>query len=142
MHYTAANIVATEEVESRLRPVQARFDAQLARQQALVDRCQWLSPAVLAQQGLVEVAGTGWSRHRFFLRLAEAYSDALRGYFTPLVMSGRFEFRAFDEWPRYAWREPEANARTARVRAALLGLLLPAGAMLALGAARLGRRRG
>jgi ABC-2 type transport system permease protein len=138
MHYTAANIAATREVEARLRPVQARFDEQLARQQALVDRFQWLSPAVLAQQGFVEVAGAGWARHRWFLQLAEAYSDALRAYFNPLVLSGTFEFRAFDDWPRFAWREPAAEASGA-VRSALAGLLLPAAAMLVLAIARLRR---
>lgn len=138
MHYTSANIAATEEVEARLRPVQARFDEQLARQQALVDRSQWLSPAVLAQQGFVEVAGAGWARHRWFLQLAEAYSDELRRYFNPLVLSGRFEFRAFDDWPRFAWREPPDDT-SGRVRSALIGLLLPAAGMLAIGIVRLGR---
>jgi ABC-2 type transport system permease protein len=138
MHYTAANIAATQEVEARLRPVQARFDEQLARQQALVDASQWLSPAVLAQQGFVEIAGAGWPRHRWFLRLAEAYSDELRRYFNPLVLSGRFEFRAFDDWPRFTWSEPAGETAT-RVSAALAGLLLPAAAMMALGIGLLSR---
>ncbi len=141
MHYTAANIVATEQVEAGLRPVQARFDAQLAHQQALVDRWQWLSPALLAQQAFVELSGAGWSRHRSFLEQVEGYSTALRAYFNPLVLSGRFEFSAFDEWPRFAWREPDSGEAAARVRNASAGLMIPALLLAAAGLVILSRYR-
>jgi ABC-2 type transport system permease protein len=141
MDYSAASIATTEHIEAQLRPVQAAFDAQLARQQQLIDRWQWLSPAVLAQQTLNEIAGAGWSRHRAFLAQADAYIDALRAYFNPRVLSGRFEFAAFDEWPRYVWREPAPIEAARRFRSAIVGLLLAAVALIAIAVRLLGPRQ-
>lgn len=126
MHYTASNIATREEVERHLRPVQLRFEHQLARQQALIDRWQWLSPAVLAQQAFNELSGSGWSRHRSFVAQVNDYIGELRAFFNPRVLSGRFAFTEFDRWPRFQWIEPDRREQDRRVRAALTGLLIPA----------------
>jgi ABC-2 type transport system permease protein len=133
-HYTASDIATRAEQEARLAPVQARFDAALARQQALIDRWQWLSPAVLASQAFTDLAGAGWQRHRAFLAQLADYLEALRAYFNPKILAASFAFDRFDEWPRYTWREPtEATASSAhRASLALLGLTLPALAFAAL----------
>jgi ABC-2 type transport system permease protein len=139
MHYTAANIAATKSVEARLRPVEARLAAQLAAQQELIDRWQWFSPAILAQAAFGELAGAGWPRHRAFLAQVDAYLDTLRGYFEPRVLSGRFEFRGFDEWPRFAWREPDAREARLTLSRSLAGLVSPALLLALAGNALLGR---
>jgi ABC-2 type transport system permease protein len=134
-------ISALEYVEAQVAPVAARFDEQLRRQQALVDRWQWLSPAVLAQQAFNEVTGTSTARHHAFLAQVDTYVTALRAYFNPLMLRGQAEFTGFDEWPRYHWREPEPHEAQRRVRWALIGLLIPAAACSLAGVAALGNTR-
>jgi ABC-2 type transport system permease protein len=141
MHYSAANIVTTEHIEAQLRSVQAKFDAQLQRQQRLIDRWQWLSPAVLTQQAFNELAGAGWSRHRAFQQQADAYIDALRAYFNPRILSGAFEFEAFDEWPRYVWREPAPREARRRAGEAIIGLSAAAIVLAGVATRLLGRRQ-
>ncbi len=136
MHYTAANVAAREEVERRLAPVHRRFEEQLARQQALIDTWQWLSPAVLTQQAFNELAGSGWFRHRWFLGLVNDYIGELRDFFNPRVLSGQFRFTEFDAWPRFRWIEPDTSEQDRRLRFALLGILVPALAIGALGLRR------
>lgn len=141
MHYSATDIATTEHIEAQLRPVQREFEKRLADQQRVIDRWQWLSPAVLAQQAFNEMAGAGWSRHRAFLAQADAHIDALRSYFNPRVLRGEFQFTAFDDWPRYSWHEPWQTEERQRVYWALLGLLLPAVALVAAAVAALGNRK-
>ena len=141
MHYSAADIASTENIEAQLVPVQARFDTQLAQQQALIDRWQWLSPAVLAQQAFNELAGAGRTRHRAFVVQANAHIDALRAYFNPRVLKGQFEFSSFEDWPRYTWHEPPPTEAARRLRWALLGLLLPTLLLIAFAMHALGRRQ-
>jgi ABC-2 type transport system permease protein len=124
-----------------LEPVQREFEKRLADQQRVIDRWQWLSPAVLVQQAFNEMAGAGWSRHRSFLGQADAHVDALRAYFNPRVLKGEFQFSAFDDWPRYSWREPPQTQQSGRVYWALLGLLLPAAALVAAAVAALSSRK-
>jgi ABC-2 type transport system permease protein len=124
--YAIKQISSIEHVEAQLAPVAAGFDAQLGRQQSLVDRWQWLSPAVLAQQAFNEVSGTSAARHRAFMERVGAYIVAIRGYFNPRLLAGELEFRGFDQWPRYAWREPARAEMERRLRWALAGLLGPA----------------
>ena len=124
-------ISSIEYIEAQLEPVAANFDKQLERQQALVDRWQWLSPAVLTQQALNEVAGTSAARHQSFLQRTGDYIAAIRRYFNPRLLAGQLEFAAFDDWPRYAWHEPESGQRDRRLRTSLIGILIPT-ALLAL----------
>jgi ABC-2 type transport system permease protein len=126
----AIGVAANALVEASLLPVQARFDGQLARQQALIDRWQWLSPAILTQQAFNDLAGASRTRHTAFLVQTADYLAALRRYFNPAIIAGNFTFTAFRDWPRWTWREP-APVRTS-THAALLGLLLPALACAAL----------
>jgi ABC-2 type transport system permease protein len=141
MHYSATDIATTRHVEAQLQPIEAEFDARLAGQQRVIDRWQWLSPAVLVQQAFNELAGAGRSRHRAFLAQATAHIDALRSYFNPRILRGEFTFNSFDEWPRYAWQEPAPVEEQRRTRWALLGLLIPAGTVLAIALWALSGRR-
>jgi len=139
--YALGQITTLEHVEGQLAPVAARFDAQLRHQQALVDRWQWLSPAVLALQAFNEVAGTSTARHEAFIVQTHEYIAAIRRYFNPRLLGGQLEFTDFDGWPRYVWREPASAEVASRVRRSLVGISVPAAAFALIGIAVLGRAR-
>jgi ABC-2 type transport system permease protein len=115
-----------EEVERSVAPVLARHDAQLTRQQALVDRLRFLSPAIVALEALNDVAGTGPARHRYFLAQVDAYHREWLSFFVPRVMR-RESLKAadYDAIPRFAFREEPAGAVASRAAIGLLGLVVP-----------------
>jgi ABC-2 type transport system permease protein len=74
-----------DETERQVRPVVDRYDIQLARQQGLVNRFRLLSPAIVVQDALNDVAGTGVERYRHFLGLVEEYHRRWRSFFAPMI---------------------------------------------------------
>jgi ABC-2 type transport system permease protein len=109
--------------------VLAHYADQLARQQTLVERLQYLSPALLAQSALANAAGTSSARHSWFFRQAIAHHAELRAFFeTPALRKEKFA--AWDDVPPFRYSEEPIPAVAARVAAAIGVLLLAA---LALG---------
>ena len=62
--FNIVRVAVDDDVARRVRPVVDRYEQQIARQQATIDRLRFLSPAVLMQDALNDVAGTGMPRHR------------------------------------------------------------------------------
>ena len=130
------------QVDAAMQPELERFDAQLARQQALVARYSLLSPAAVAYEGITALAGTGQRRHAHFMKQIDAYHQAWKGFFLPRIEAGRaIAPEDFAAMPAFHWRE-EVPA-TVRVQAlrALLQLLAPALLLLCLASWRLRRYR-
>lgn len=102
-----------------------RFDAQLAGQQALVDRWSWLSPAIVANEALAALAGTGSDRYLRFRQQVARYHTQWKAFFEPRLLEGRAisedDLRAL---PRFSWNEaPRASLWHVLTRSALqLGL--------------------
>ena len=65
---------ATDAVNTRLEEVSAVHDARRAEQLALVRRYRFLSPALLAQEVLVDAAGTGDARFARFQSQVRAFA--------------------------------------------------------------------
>jgi ABC-2 type transport system permease protein len=76
--FVTLQLVTRGRVEHDLAPVLARYQQQLAHQQALLAKLQFLSPALLAQTAFAESAGTGLSRHHRFFEQAMAHHAQLR----------------------------------------------------------------
>jgi ABC-2 type transport system permease protein len=74
-------MVESLETIRRLQPVIARYEGPMAKQQALVDRCRFLSPAILMQAALYDLAGTGRARHEHFLHQVNAFNEKWNNFF-------------------------------------------------------------
>lgn len=128
------------ELEHRVEPVMDAFRAQLSRQQALVDRLRFLSPAIVAYEGLNDVAGTGVTRHQHFSRAVERYHDEYkRFFFERMEQRQKLTAADYDALPRFRYDEAPTARLASRLGAGLLGLVLPSAALLLL--ARRGFRR-
>ena len=134
---------ATDAVNSRLEEVTAVHDARRADQVALVRRYRFLSPALLAQEVLVDAAGTGDARFARFQSQVRAFADEWRQFFVPAILaSERMDAGVLPDVPVFSFVDegPADVARRAVVPLLVLGglvVLVSAGA-----AARLGRVRG
>lgn len=76
-------------VARALQPVQDRFNAQLMAQQAVISRFRFVSPAILMQESLFVISGTGISRYRSFVTQVEQFHAEWRSYFTPRMFEKR-----------------------------------------------------
>lgn len=108
----AVRSVATqEEAERRVQPVVDAFEARVARQQALADRCRYLSPALLLQDAMNELAETTTARYRRFMSQVTEHHAAWRAFFHPRIFEHLTLTAAdYDRFPRFTWRpEPETT---------------------------------
>jgi ABC-2 type transport system permease protein len=129
-----------ESVDRSIAPVLDRYDVQLARQQALVDRLRFLSPAIVAQEALNDVAGTGLARHKHFLGQVDAYHKAWQDFFIPKIMRREMlKASDFAAIPEFRFREEPVGEVCTRVAVGVAGLALPALAVGLLGLAALRR---
>jgi ABC-2 type transport system permease protein len=117
------NVAMMEEMERRVQPVLAQFDEQLARQQSLVDRYRYLSPAILTQSALYDLAGTSSHRYKHFVGLTEGFHRQWRAHFNPLMLRNvKLTPASIDRFPRFEFREEPLAAVVARVAVCVAGL--------------------
>lgn len=124
IQFAIRSVATMEEMERRVQPVLSRFETQLAEQQALVDRYRFLSPAVLIQSVLYDLAGTSLFRYQHFVELTEDYHRTWRAHFNPLVSQGvRLTPASIEQMPRFTFREEPFSGVLARVATSLAGLV-------------------
>lgn len=136
--FNMIRVAVNDDVERRVRPVVERYERQIAAQQAAIDRLRFLSPAVLMQDALSDLAGTGMARHRHFLTQVDGFHAEWRGYFTPLIFQ-RAQVASFDEVPRFAFVEETTEEVARRAGVSVAGLALPAALLGWTGLARMRR---
>ncbi|PYE78220.1 ABC transporter permease subunit [Xylophilus ampelinus] len=129
------------EVDAAIQPALDRFDAQQARQQALVVRYAVLSPAAVAYEGMTALAGSGQRRHAHFMTQLDRYHAAWKQFFFSRIDAGRAVTPAdFAAMPTYAWQEEEPALVGRMALRSVLQQLLPTLALLALAGWRLRRQ--
>jgi ABC-2 type transport system permease protein len=136
--FALVRVAVNDDVAKRVRPVIDRFDAQVRHQQAAIDRLKFLSPAILLQDALNDISGTGAARHRFFLAQVDRFHQQWRAFFTPLIFH-KASFTTFDRVPRFTYQEEPTGAVVSRVLWSLFGLALPAAVLVLIGIRRLHR---
>ncbi len=136
--FNVVRVAVNDDVERRVRPVIDRFDQQVRSQQQAIDGLKFLSPAILLQDALNDISGTGTARHRYFMTQVERFHRQWREYFTPLIFA-KASFSAFDDVPRFRFDEEPTTAVTGRVGFAVLGFLVPALAIAWFGVRRMRR---
>lgn len=95
-----------EEMARRMRPIRDRFDRQIAGRQAFIDRYRFLSPAILLQNTLRDLAGTGRDRYQDFLSQVEAYQQTWRCFFQARIfLLPPMTSSNYDQIPRFTYRE-------------------------------------
>lgn len=125
------------QLEEQLEPVRARFREQRRQRQALVDDLRFLSPAILVNEGLSDVAGSSVSRHEHFAVQVDSYHVHVKRFFGERVERGAPLTSAdYAALPRFEYRNPPDAQLTRRVGTSLLALVLAIAALLAAAAAR------
>lgn len=115
-----------EKVDRSIEPVLRRFDEQLTRQQTLIDSARLLSPAIVTQEALNDIAGTSVSRYRFFLSQVDDFHGSWKAFFVPKVFRQlKLNLTDYDRMPEFLWQEETFSTVANRVLLGLIGLLAP-----------------
>lgn len=70
-------------IQAAVKPVVSAYDEALEEQQAWVNQWRFLSPAVLLQNSLNELAGTSTVHYQDFRKQVIMFSESWRSYFIP-----------------------------------------------------------
>ena len=133
-------IATQSETERLVQPVLAHFDRQVLSQQRLVNRLRFLSPAIIAQTALNDIAGTSAARYQHFLSLVGDFHQRWQSHFYPrIVQKAMLKPTDYDGFPQFRFEEESAAAMVQRVLIGLFGLLLPVTLLGWLGVAKLRR---
>jgi ABC-2 type transport system permease protein len=115
---------AHAEVTRTMQPLLARLNTQVDRQQALVNRYRFLSPTIIAQEALNDLAGTGVARFTRFRSQAMALQSAWQDLFISNIFAGkRMTSADYDRIPRFDWREEAIAEVASRVVSGLAQLM-------------------
>ena len=125
------------QLADRLHAVESAFDAQLQRQQRLASWLSVLSPTMMAQQVLLESAGTSSSRFEHFERTAAAFQRQWQAYFEPRVLDAATLTGAeIANAPAFVYAEPNVFGVMARVAPAVAAMAALGALLMWLGFAR------
>ena len=133
---------ATDAVNSRLEEVTAAHDARRAEQLALVRRYRFLSPALLAQEVLIDAAGTGDARFARFQSQVRTFAEQWQQFFVPAILADeRMSVSVLPDVPAFLFVDEETGDVARRTAVPLLALgalvvLVGVGAGVGLGRVR------
>jgi ABC-2 type transport system permease protein len=115
-----------QERQKRLLPEVEQFERQLAAQQNLVANYRILSPAVVMQETLNDIAGTSTGRQRSYVRQIRDFISEMQSFLVPKLMR-REPLKAadYEQIPRFQFREETTGEIASRVGVGILLLLLP-----------------
>lgn len=136
--FNVIRVAVNADIEGRVRPVLDRYELQLNAQRRLVSRLRVLSPAILMQEALNDLSGTGVSRHQHFLAQVGRFHEQWRNHFVPMVLRNA-ELDGYATLPTFIYRDESLAAVVRRVAVSAGWMLVPAGL---LGIAGLWRLRG
>ena len=89
--------------DQRADEVLARHETQVRLQRGLTDRLGLLSPPLLANEALVNLAGNGHARWDAHLQAVDAFHGQWQGFFVGLVQRGaRLQGADLAQFPRFA----------------------------------------
>ena len=112
-------------IEKAVRPLYDDFQLQLNRQEGLVQRFQFLSPAIMMQLALNEISGTSADRYEHFLNQVYVFHAEWKEYFsTKFLQRYPLQPADYDNFPEFSFEEEAFGAMVQRLIPSLLGMLV------------------
>lgn len=125
MDFLTLSQASAASIEKAILPLYQEFQAQLNRQEALVERFQFLSPAIMMQLALNEIAGTSGDRYEDFLQQAYRFKREWTDYFAVRFLK-REPLRPadYDRFPEFRYEPEPFSTVLLRLAPSLLGMLV------------------
>lgn len=112
-------------IEKALLPLYEQFREQSLHQEGLVQRFQYLSPAIMMQLALNEISGTSTARYQDFLDQAFRFRSQWNDFFASRFLK-REPLRPedYDQFPTFSYVPEPLTTVLGRLATSLAGLLL------------------
>ena len=125
MDFMTLGQASANTIEKALSPLYAGFQVMRDQQQGLVQRFQFLSPAVMMQLALNEIAGTSGDRYEDFLQQAAAFRAEWNNYFAERFLRQEpLRPSDYDSFPAFRYQPEPFSVVLQRLVPSLLGLVL------------------
>ncbi len=96
-------------IKEELSPVVNGYEEQLQRQQDWIGRFKWISPAIIAQESLNQIAGTATKDYEGFRKQVVNFSGTWREHFMPFLYNNQdFSQADYDALPRFTYQKETA----------------------------------
>ncbi len=121
-------------VADRLQAVEATFNAQLDKQRRLASWLSVLSPTMIAQGVLLDVAGTSTERFDHFRAEVSSFQERWRAYFEPRVLdAATLTPEEYAAAPGFTHQEESVSATARRIALPMFVMAAAALALVAFG---------
>lgn len=102
---------ASEKVmEEKTKPLLAKYDTQLNKQQNLISTFKYLSPSIIMQQSLNNIAGTSEKHYNDYKKQVFEFSNEWRNYLVPMLFKGeKFKVKNYNELPKFTYKNRIKN---------------------------------
>jgi ABC-2 type transport system permease protein len=101
-----AFVYVQREQKKRVEEVENRFAEQLGKQQDLVRNLRFLSPSIITNEALNDIAGTGLERYSHFRGQVKEFDKAWADYFVPKIFRlEKLSAGDFEQIPRFNFQE-------------------------------------
>jgi ABC-2 type transport system permease protein len=98
------NFAASDVINQSTKPILNNYNQALQQQQAWVNRLSFLSPAILVQDGLNDLAGTSPAHYTDFRNQVIKFSDQWHAYFsTRMFKNERMQSADFASLPQFRY---------------------------------------
>jgi len=95
---------SSELVNNSVKPILDKYDKALAKQQTWVDNLRFLSPAILLQNSLNDLAGTSTAHYADFRNQVIVFADVWKGYFKPRMFANEvMKAEEMKELPKHTY---------------------------------------
>jgi len=136
--YAKKVVRAQEELAQRSSVVFVELREKTRQRQELLNTLRFISPAIVVQLALEDIAGAGATRHQIFDEQADAFHERYRGFFFTKISEGQdFSPAALESVPQFLFHEEPSSSFIGRILAGVLMLLLAAGSLVAVAWPRL-----
>ncbi len=117
-------VLATESaISAAIAPHLAEFSDQARKQEAIISRLQYLSPAILAQRALAGIAGTGERWYDNFNAQVLAFHATWQGFFSERILASKpMTSASYDAIPEFEYQLPTIRFSLAQAAGPLAGL--------------------
>jgi ABC-2 type transport system permease protein len=120
-----AFVYVQREHKKKVAEVENRFDEQLGNQQNLVQNLRFLSPSIITQEAVNDIAGTGLERYTNFRRQTKEFDKTWDEYFsTKIFRNEMLTTEDFDKIPRFQFQEESFTSLFNRTIYGILFLLI------------------
>ncbi|WP_435622834.1 DUF3526 domain-containing protein [Flagellimonas sp.] len=93
-------------VKEELSPLVSAYEDQLKKQQKWVGNLKWVSPAIIAQESLNEMAGTSTRDYEHFRRQVIGFAGKWREHFLPFLFNNQdFSQKDYTNLPQFQYEQ-------------------------------------